>query len=181
MKQQGTVPIETERLLLRRFVLSDSEAMFRNWAGHPVVTKFLTWDAHESEKESRQLLSRWCKQYRKRNFYEWAIELKELGEPIGSIGAVQTAGWKTFEVGYCIGERWWGQELAVEALQAVIRFLFQEVRCHKIEAKYAEGNVASMRVMQKAGMCPKSGKEVFVSTDKGFFTCPIYEIKNQLT
>ena len=180
MKLQGTVPMETQRLLLRRFELCDSEAMFRNWAGHPVVTQYLTWDAHQSEKESRQLLSKWSKQYRRRNFYEWAIELKELGEPIGSIGAVQISGRQTFEVGYCIGERWWGQGLTLEALQAVIRFLFQEVRCRRIEAKYAEGNLASMRVMQKAGMCPKSGEEVFLSTDKGFFTCPIYEIRNEL-
>ncbi len=180
MKHQGTVPMETQRLLLRRFELCDSEAMFRNWAGHPVVTQYLTWDAHQSEKESRQLLSKWSKQYRRRNFYAWAIELKELGEPIGSIGAVQISGRQTFEVGYCIGERWWGQGLTLEALQAVIRFLFQEVRCRRIEAKYAEGNLASMRVMQKAGMCPKSGEEVFLSTDKGFFTCPIYEIRNEL-
>ncbi len=180
MKQQGTVLIETERLLLRRFELCDSGAMFRNWAGHPAVTKFLTWDAHQSEEESSRLLGRWCKQYRKKNFYEWAIELKELGEPIGSIGAVQVSGRQTFEVGYCIGERWWGQGLTSEALRAVIRFFFEEVRCRRIVAKYAEENLASMRVMQKAGMCPKSGEEVFLSTDKGFFACPIYEIKNEL-
>lgn len=180
MKQQGTIPIETQRLRLRQFKLCDSEAMFRNWAGHPEVTKFLTWDPHQSEQESRQLLERWCKQYRKKNFYEWAIELKTLGEPIGSIGAVQIAGYRTFEVGYCLGESWWGQGIASEALQAVIHFLFQQVGCRKIQAKYAESNLASMRVMQKAGMCPKGGEEVFLRTENGFFACPVYEIKNEL-
>ena len=42
MKHCGTQSIETERLVLRRFSIDDAEAMYRNWASDPEVTKYLT-------------------------------------------------------------------------------------------------------------------------------------------
>ena len=41
MRHGGTQKLETERLLLRRFVVEDAEAMFGNWASDPEVTKYL--------------------------------------------------------------------------------------------------------------------------------------------
>lgn len=40
MEHKGTKTIETERLILRAFRAEDAEAMFRNWASDPEVTKF---------------------------------------------------------------------------------------------------------------------------------------------
>ena len=42
MIHQGTKVLETERLLLRPFRAEDAEAMFRNWASDPEVTRYLT-------------------------------------------------------------------------------------------------------------------------------------------
>lgn len=39
MKHLGTKTIETRRLVLRKFTLSDAEPMYRNWASDPEVTK----------------------------------------------------------------------------------------------------------------------------------------------
>ncbi|MEG2597264.1 MAG: GNAT family N-acetyltransferase, partial [Oscillospiraceae bacterium] len=119
MKHCGTQPIETPRLLLRRFEREDQMAMYQNWAGSPIVTQYLTWEAHPSPEESLKVLCEWEKKYRKKNFYEWAIVLKEIGEPIGSIGAMPISGKSCFEVGYCIGQKWWGQGIAGEALKSV--------------------------------------------------------------
>ena len=57
LNHQGTRVIETERLILRPFVMEDADAMFRNWAGDDEVTKFLTWPTHESAAVSRMVLS----------------------------------------------------------------------------------------------------------------------------
>ena len=43
LTHKGTQTIETPRLILRRAVREDAEAMFRNWASDPEVTKYLTW------------------------------------------------------------------------------------------------------------------------------------------
>lgn len=56
MINKGTVALETERLTLRRFAVDDAEAVFRNWASDPEVTKFLMWPPHESVDVSRA----WC-------------------------------------------------------------------------------------------------------------------------
>ena len=46
MEHKGTTVITSKRLLLRRFVIEDAEAMFHNWASDPDVCRFLTWPPH---------------------------------------------------------------------------------------------------------------------------------------
>ena len=53
---KGTQTIETTRLLLRKASLGDAEAMFRNWASDPEVTKYLTWPAHKSVDTTRSFM-----------------------------------------------------------------------------------------------------------------------------
>lgn len=43
MKHKGTIKIETDRLILRKFVASDTEAAFQNWMSDNRVTEFLRW------------------------------------------------------------------------------------------------------------------------------------------
>ncbi|MDD5985055.1 MAG: GNAT family N-acetyltransferase, partial [Turicibacter sp.] len=48
LTHKGTQRIETERLILRPFKLSDANDMFKNWASDDEVTKYLTWPTHSS-------------------------------------------------------------------------------------------------------------------------------------
>ena len=73
MKHLGTKRVETERLILRRFTMDDADAMFRNWANDPEVTKYLTWPAHPSVEVSRMVLESWVSQYDDNAVYQWAI------------------------------------------------------------------------------------------------------------
>lgn len=52
MNHLGTKRLETDRLVLRRFVPEDAADMYRNWASDPEVTKFLTWPPHSSVEVS---------------------------------------------------------------------------------------------------------------------------------
>ena len=56
------------------------------------------------------------------------------------------------EIGYVLHPDYWGQGLAAEAVQAVLTFGFENLLLHRVEARFIEGNVASLRVMQKVGM-----------------------------
>jgi len=153
MKHLGTIKLETDRLILRRFTLDDAMDMYRNWASEPEVTKFLTWKTYESPKDADAILKIWDENYAQPDFYQWAIELKQIGQPIGSISVVhlndQVA---SAEIGYCIGKAWWKQGITAEALDRVIRFLFDEVGMNRIEAKHDVNNPNSGKVMQKCGM-----------------------------
>jgi len=46
MKHCGTVTLETERLILRRFTVDDAQTMYNNWACDPEVTRYLMWPTH---------------------------------------------------------------------------------------------------------------------------------------
>ena len=121
LTHKGTQTIETSRLILRRAVREDAEPMFRNWASDPEVTKYLTWPAHEKVDTAHMILDLWVSEYEKPDFYQWMIELKELGEPIGSISVVRRNDLvEEAEIGYCIGRNWWHRGITTEALSAVI-------------------------------------------------------------
>ncbi len=153
MEHKGTILLETERLILRRFVIEDTEAMYRNWASKDEVTKFLTWPTHADIEDTRELLRGWIADYQKADFYNWAIELREVGEVIGNISVVcvkEKIG--CAELGYCIGSDWWGFGIMPEAGKTVIRYLFEEVGFNRIAAAHDRNNPKSGRVMQKIGM-----------------------------
>ena len=154
INHKGTGYLETDRLILRRFVIEDAEAMYRNWASEDEVSKFLTWPTHSDVGETKTLLSSWIVNYEKPDFYNWAIELKEIGEVIGNISVVGAIDEKVAgaDLGYCMGTKWWGQGIMPEAGKAVIRYLFEEVGCNRIAAVHAKDNPKSGRVMQKIGM-----------------------------
>ena len=150
---KGTQLIFTERLILRRFNMDDVQAMYDNWASDPEVTKFLTWPAHSGTDVTEMVLQDWVESYAREDFYQWAIVLKERGEPIGSItvGDHDDRVGKA-HIGYCMGRRWWHQGIMSEALRAVIDFLFDEVGVQRVEARHDINNPHSGGVMRKCGM-----------------------------
>ena len=153
LKHCGTKLLETDRLILRRFTIEDAEAMYKNWASDDEVTKFLTWPTHGSADISRMVVTDWVNSYEKDNFYNWAIELKEIGEIIGnisSVGGSDAVG--RIHMGYCIGASWWGKGIVSEALECVMKFFFEEVEANRIDARHDVNNPASGKVMKKCGM-----------------------------
>ena len=153
MKHLGTKILETDRLVLRPFVREDAQSMFDNWASDPEVTKFLSWPTYKSIADAHWILDIWLKAYERPDFYQWAIVLKELGQPIGSISVVNSDDRVDMaEIGYCIGRSWWGCGIMPEALRTVLDYLFNEVGMQRIEAGHDPNNPASGAVQRKCGL-----------------------------
>ena len=95
MKSFGTIKLETDRFILRRFCIADAKDMFSNYASNHNVTKYLSWKAHESIKESETLIKIWEEEYNSNDFYQWAIVSKDEDKVIGGISIVNI--WKEFE------------------------------------------------------------------------------------
>jgi ribosomal-protein-alanine N-acetyltransferase len=152
-RHSGTGRIETSRLVLRPFIPGDAQAMYENWANDPLVTKFLTWPAHENLQTSVAVLRQWTAGYAKDGFYQWAIVLKDTAQPICSISVVENCE-KVLSmlIGYCIGRKWWRQGITSEALAAVMRYLFETTNVNRIEARHDPNNPNSGLVMRKCGM-----------------------------
>ena len=154
MKHLGTKKLETDRLLLRQFIMEDAAAMYKNWANDPEVTKYLTWPYHVNVEVSKGVLSDWAGRYSEADYYQWAIILKENGdEPIGSIAVVHKNDHiGMVHIGYCIGKRWWHKGITSEALHALLKFFFEEVGVNRVESRHDPRNPNSGKVMLKCGL-----------------------------
>ena len=147
----GTQPLQTPRLLLRRFTMDDAQNMFDLWCNDPEVTRFLSWGPHGTIDNTKRLLKSWRQRYEDTMFYNWCIEFEGL--PIGGIDLIMRSE-KSLraELGYCLSNRYKGRGLVTEAACAVLTFAFEDVGLHKICAKHDVENPASGRIMQKLGM-----------------------------
>lgn len=180
LNHKGTQVIETKRLILRPFCALDAQAVYNNWASDPQVTRYLSWPYHAELAITQQVLDMWLEAYNERT-YHWAIVLKELGEPIGSITFhnMNQRDLRT-EVGYCIGRPWWSAGLVTEALTAVLDFAFKEVGFNRIEAIHSKNNPASGAVMRKVGMSYEGhSRQVYRDSCGELQDCDLYAVLRQ--
>lgn len=141
--------LETERLILRAFALTDAEAMFNNWCNDPEVTKYMTWNPHGTLEVTKSLLSSWINEYEEGNKYRYGICLKENNLLIGSIDVVKFVD-SCPEIGYCLSKQYWNNGFMTEALNELIRYLF-ELGYKKILIQADAENIRSNKVIQKCG------------------------------
>ena len=179
LNHKGTKEIRTNRLLLRKYRLSDAEEMFENYANDDRVTKYLSWKAYSKPSEIYPFLEMSIKDYEKMSTYHWAIEYE--GKMIGSIAVMSVDDLRNnCEVGYCIGYEFWNKGITSEALTAVITFLFEEVGMHRILAKHDVENPASGEVMKKCGMIYEGRfKEYYLRHDGTYSDALVYGIVNE--
>lgn len=140
--------LETERLLLRPWDETDAEECYR-YAKDPLVGPIAGWPPHTSAEHSRQVIRDAL-----RAPETYAIVLKEIGLPIGSIGLHRNdlaEGDDEMELGYWIGVPHWGRGYAPEAARALLRHAFEELKLARVWCGYYEGNARSRRVQEKLG------------------------------
>ncbi len=153
MEHKGTISLETERLILRRFKVDDAEAVYKNWASDPEVTKFLTWPTHTSVNVSKSVLESWVPMYENESYYHWAITLKDNGdEPVGSIHGLVNDDADSIRVGYALSRSQWHKGIMSEALNALMEFFFDKVGANSICSYHDPNNPHSGMVMMKCGM-----------------------------
>ena len=154
MRHIGTKNIETERLLLRRLTCDDALMAYKNWCSSDNVSKYVMWKKHNNVETTKKLFESWEKEYEDLTTYRWIVEIKKTKELIGTIDVASKKflPYGTCEIGYCYGEKYWGNGYATEALKGVIKYLFEQCDADVIFAEHLSDNKASGRVMLKSGM-----------------------------
>ena len=177
MNHLGTQKIQTERLILRKFQLQDAKYVFENWAGDSDVTEYLSWLPHADIKVSEDYIKTLIKNYEKNDTYDWAIVLKEINQPIGSITAIEVnEKAEKVHIGYCIGKKYWHLGITSEALKALINFFLLEVGVNKVESMHNPINLNSGKVMQKCGMKYEGTLRSFYKDNTGIVDAAFYGI-----
>lgn len=143
--------LKTERLLLRRFRLDDASDV-QKLAGNVNVSKMTLnipypykpgmaeeWiSSHQDNWESKACIS-------------YAIVKLDSDQLLGTMSFVRIDG-SEGELGYWIGQPYWGMGYCTEAARELIRFSFQNLGLEKIVAEHLISNPASGKVMEKVGM-----------------------------
>ena len=62
---------------------------------------------------------------------------------------------RTAEIGYWLSEEYWGQGIVCEAVKAIVKYGFEDLGLLRIWAEVFEGNMGSMRVLEKADFQPE--------------------------
>lgn len=174
---QGTITLETNRLILRRFSSCDAESMFNNWSNDEEVAKYMRWDAHKCVEDTKKIISTWVNSYERNDFYLWVVTLKETKDLIGSIGMFcVNPNDMCYEVAYSTGKRYWNMGYTSEALKFVIDFGLMKVGANRIEAYHSVNNPASGKIMKKCGMKYEGRARQKYKSHVGFEDCDMYAI-----
>jgi RimJ/RimL family protein N-acetyltransferase len=148
-----TIILETERLVLRRQVIEDLNALWALYCD-PEVTKHIP-DAPKTINEAREELEWHMNGHPKiPELGLWATIHKESGRFIGRCGLLPWTidGQEEVEVAYTIARDFWGQGLGTEAAQAIGQFAFETLKFSRLVCIIEPDNWASVNVAKKIGM-----------------------------
>ena len=142
--------LETQRLWLRWPAAADA-ATIERLAGEREIAEFAARIPHPYPRGAAE---GFVLAARKANSDGIALHLALAlrQKPSVAIGMVSLEGaGDTLEIGYWLGEPYWGHGIATEAVAAVTEFAFANLPIHRVHACVFEGNAASARVLEKNG------------------------------
>ena len=145
--------LHTKRLILRGWQEDDAESLYK-YAQNPNIGPIAGWQPHTDIENSREII---------KNVLSadeiYAVVLKQTGEVVGSIGLMMATSEMNRaemsenegEIGFWIGEPFWGQGLIPEAVCELLRRAFEDLRLTAVWYSYYDGNEKSKRVQEKCG------------------------------
>lgn len=143
----------TRRLLLRRPLLADADAVFAAYAGDPGVGKYLAWPIHRTIAETRRFLVFSEQEWQEKPGGPYLIWLADESELVGSTGFAFESE-DCASTGYVIAQRFWGQGLATEALVGITE-IAASIKLARLYALCHPDHRASQRILQKCGFEPE--------------------------
>ena len=165
--------IETERLILREYVMEDFSALYN------ILSDGETMKHYPRPYDERGTL-RWLEwsldNYKKYGFGLWAIELKSTGEFIGDTGITMQNidGEALPEIGYHIDKRYWRNGYAKEAARAVRDWFFENTDFDAVYSYMTKTNIPSFSTAASIGM-----KRIKEFTDTDYTDCFVYELSRK--
>ena len=148
MNNIGTRPLETERLILRRFTEADAQELFEGY----VNQKGFLYYANKKKRtlqEEIESLKGIDRKYDDLQYYNWLITLKDNKRIIGAIHLNVFSSDESVEFNYATDERYRGNGYMTEALEAVRDFCINDMKVRRIFGGCEVNNTASRRVMEK--------------------------------
>jgi RimJ/RimL family protein N-acetyltransferase len=148
-----TIPtLETERLVLRPFVLADAPEVRRLCSAREIHDGTLSIPHPYPAGLAEEWIGRHAAAFERMEFLPLAVLRRSDGALVGSVGLGFSPAHARAELGYWIGVPYWGQGFATEAAAELVRYGFEELGLERINAHHFPENPASGRVLTKLGM-----------------------------
>ena len=144
--------LTTTRLLLRPFVPEDANRVTELLQRPEIAATTLNIEHPYPEDAAAAWIASHAAAAERGEGFTWATCRLDDGLLMGAFGLHIDERHRRGELGYWLGVPYWNQGFTTEAARAVIAFGFEELRLHRIQATHLPRNVASGRVMLKAGM-----------------------------
>ena len=142
--------LETERLVLRVPIPADAQSIFDAYTQDPEVTRLLTFRPHQSIADAERIIANSIAAWKQGQRFPYIITLKDSGQVIGML-RLSIDRFKA-DLGYVLARSFWGKGLMTEVVSSVIAWAFEQPGIFRVSAVCDVANVASARVMEKAGM-----------------------------
>ncbi|HEY3567279.1 MAG TPA: GNAT family N-acetyltransferase [Thermoanaerobaculia bacterium] len=148
----GVPVLSTERLRLRGFHAGDLDGYAAMYADREVLRYLVgaggePWDRGRAWRHMAFLLGHW----QLRGCGMWAVEHKETGAFLGSVGFADPEGWPGCELAWALSSRWWGHGYATEGARAALAYGFRVLGKDRIVSFIHPENRASIRVAERIG------------------------------
>jgi ribosomal-protein-alanine N-acetyltransferase len=148
----GIPILETERLILRPFRLEDAAEVQRLAGDRSIADTTLNIPHPYKDGMAEEWISKHQSDFEGGKGVTFAITCKTDDFLIGAISLMGMVTGHQAELGYWIGQPYWGQGFCTEAGAAVLRYAFSELGLMRVHACHLARNPASGRVMRKLGM-----------------------------
>jgi len=144
--------LETPRLTLRPFCLSDADAFFAIFGDPEVFRQTARSKTLADVEAARAWLAREAPLAVARGFGHWAVLERSDGSLIGSCGLGAVPDSRDLELGFTIAPARWGRGYATEIAAACARHGLSRLRAPRVVSLTSPTNLAAQRVLEKIGM-----------------------------
>jgi ribosomal-protein-alanine N-acetyltransferase len=165
--------LETERLVLRPWRKGDEESLVR-YANNLKV--WINLRDHFPHPYTMEDARNWITRCLTALPPPVSFAIEHQGEAIGGAGLLPMSDVARFtaEVGYWLGEPFWGRGFAAEALSRLTTYAFETFPYERLEALVFDSNPASAKVLQKAGYEYEATLKHSAFKDGRFLDCHMY-------
>jgi GrpB-like predicted nucleotidyltransferase (UPF0157 family)/predicted acetyltransferase len=168
--------LETKRLVLRTTQLSDLDNLIA-LRSDPDVMKYIGNGSTQTKEQVESFLKNAIPYQEKYGLGFCSVFEKESGDFVGQGGLFHFKSDETqseIEVAYRLHKKFWGRGYATELTKALIRWGFEHLPVNKLLAAAHPDNIASQKVLKKAGLDYKE-KIYWPGCDGEVFLFEIYK------
>lgn len=144
--------LQTERLTLRRLTFDDAPFLVLLLNQPSFLAQIGDRGVRTVDDARRYLRDGPMAMYERYGFGLWHVSRKTDGAAIGLCGLLRRDNLPDVDVGYALLPEFWGNGYALEAVSATLRHAAQKFGLERVIAVVSDGNVASTRVLEKAGL-----------------------------